>query len=209
MTAGHKQLPGGYVAHLYNSLRTLKLRDGGTAKINWILGTPRADLFDRDDKPQGALERPGATKTLRSGLKVTLQHGGRLKQETKITLRDGNTALLDKGLDKTWGATLRSNSHSAFLDGVHATKRPTVTLPSGLKITIDRTGTLTQHYKGKATTTPTNTAAPAARNVACPTSATAPTSRRRGGSNRRNGRLRTPRNGSAPGLRQRAGSWWR
>ncbi|MFD4246979.1 hypothetical protein ACFWP3_36145 [Streptomyces sp. NPDC058525] len=304
--AGSKQLPGGYVAHLYNNMkgstvtgweaeihrvktgglattlkatrttvtakadgrtftltpsgrvsasaptapggkpdqpqdriqpRTVKLRDGGTAKINWILGTPRADLFDRSGKPQGALERPGVSKTLPSGLKVTLRHGGHLVQEKtakpttaeryvnlrdggiakiskngngtfkatlhdrkdtqraaidsrtkptavlasglkvtltpggnitqnwsksrpadnaqlKLKLRDGTTALVEKGTDKVWGATLWSASHDAFLDGIHATKRPTVTLPSGLKITISKNGTVTQAYKGTTTHTP-------------------------------------------------------
>lgn len=153
--------------------RTVKLRDGGTAKVNWILGTPRADLFDRKGKPQGALERPGAAKTLTSGLKVTLTPGGNITQtwtktrgtentQRKLTLRDGSVALVEKGTDNIWGATLWSGSHGGHLDGVHATKRPTVTLPSGLKVTISKAGTLTQTFKGKTTTAmPATTTAPA------------------------------------------------
>ncbi|MGW8726162.1 hypothetical protein ACWGNF_09055 [Streptomyces sp. NPDC055808] len=144
--------------------RTVALRDGGTAKVDWILGKPRAELFGKSGKALGALEAPGACKTLPSGLRVTLNHGGTLTQtwhkdtrskpkpeqntQRKIKLKDGSTALVEKGTDNVWGATVWSDK-GGFLDGVHAVKRPTVKLPSGLKITIGKDGKLLQQWPGK------------------------------------------------------------
>ncbi|MFE4859858.1 hypothetical protein [Streptomyces sp. NPDC056670] len=142
----------------------VNLKDGGVAHVNWILGKPRAELFGKSGKALGALEAPGACKTLPSGLRVTLNHGGTLTQtwhkdtrskpkpeqntQRKIKLKDGSTALVEKGTDNVWGATVWSDK-GGFLDGVHAVKRPTVKLPSGLKITIGKDGKLLQQWPGK------------------------------------------------------------
>ncbi|MFE4632538.1 hypothetical protein ACFRJ1_04045 [Streptomyces sp. NPDC056773] len=147
--------------------RTVKLRDGGIAKISKNAnGTFKATLHDRKDTRRAAIDsRTEPTAVLASGLKVTLTPGGNITQhwsksrpadnaQLKLKLRDGNTALVEKGTDKIWGATLWSATNDGFLDGIHATKRPTVTLPSGLKATISNDGTLAQTYKGTTTRTP-------------------------------------------------------
>ncbi|MGW8327668.1 hypothetical protein ACWGLE_07190 [Streptomyces sp. NPDC055897] len=156
---GNKPMPQDQVDTKY-----VNLKDGGVAHVNWILGKPRAELFGKSGKALGALEAPGACKTLPSGLRVTLNHGGTLTQtwhkdtrskpkpeqntQRKIKLKDGSTALVEKGTDNVWGATVWSDK-GGFLDGVHAVKRPTVELPSGLKITIGKDGKLLQQWPGK------------------------------------------------------------
>ncbi|MFE0103385.1 hypothetical protein [Streptomyces sp. NPDC059009] len=137
--------------------KTVKLKDGGTAKINWILGTPRAELLSSSGKSQGALERPGATKTLASGLKVTLQHGGDLKQEwtgTKpkpkpeeryVSLWDGGMAKVSKNKNGVWKASLhdRKDTYSVTID---ARSKPSAVLKSGLKVSISQDGKIAQQW---------------------------------------------------------------
>ncbi|MEV7416058.1 hypothetical protein [Streptomyces sp. NPDC089919] len=135
-------------------VRTVKLEDGGRAKVTWILGTPRADLFDRAGEPQGALARPGATKTLPSGLKVTLRHGGTLTQDAVktrtgqryVSLRDGGVAKISKKGNGTYRATLhdRKDTRRTALD---SRTKPTALLPSGLKVTLTPGGNITQTWQ--------------------------------------------------------------
>ncbi|MFD4246975.1 hypothetical protein ACFWP3_36120 [Streptomyces sp. NPDC058525] len=145
--------------------KTHKLKDGGSAKVNWILGKPRAELFDKAGKAVGALEEPGASKTLATGLKVTLEHGGGIKQEwtgnkpggdkdrhdydvRTVRLQDGGKAVVSKARNGEYGAQLfdKNDNGGPNLDAA----KPTATLKSGLKVTLAKDGKISQEW----TTTP-------------------------------------------------------
>ncbi|WP_369382799.1 hypothetical protein [Streptomyces sp. cg36] len=142
--------------------KTVSLKDGGVAKINWILGKPRAELFSRFDKAIGTLERPGSAKTLDSGLRVTLLHGGDLKQvwtdtkpggeggrhdyqERTVKLRDGGKAIVSKAKNGVFGAQLW-DKHGNVGQALEANAKPTATLRSGLKVTLTKSGKIVQEW---------------------------------------------------------------
>lgn len=147
--------------------KAIGLKDGGVAKVNWILGTPRAELRTRFDKPQGVLEKPGASKVLDSGLKVTLLHGGGLKQEwtdgrgdkpkpqgdgvQSVKLWDGGTAKVDKARTGVWGATLHDRQGTP-VDAIEANAKPSTVLKTGLKVTLSKDGKISQEWTGNKPT---------------------------------------------------------
>lgn len=147
--------------------KTISLKDGGVAKVDWILGAPRAELRSRFDKPQGDLEKPGASKVLDSGLKVTLLHGGDLKQEwtggqgnkpkpqsdgvQTVKLWDGGTAKVSKARTGVWGATLHDRQ-AAPVDAIEANAKPSAVLKTGLKVTLSKDGKISQEWTGSKPT---------------------------------------------------------